>query len=165
MKNNYSLLFLSVFFIIGNVTSISAQQSVTASGGNATGTGGSVSFAIGQLGYQNYSGNAGSVLEGVQQPYEIFELSIADHVGIALDCQVYPNPTNDVLQLRITNYELQMGSGVWYAVCDLTGRQIIQQEIVEELTEISMGNLSKGTYLLNIMIDNRPAKAFKIIKN
>jgi len=167
MKKRYlfiktTTLFLLIFHL---VVPVFAQQSINTSGGNATGTGGSASYSVGQPDYRNYSGSTGSVAEGVQQPYEIFELSITDYDGIAIECRVYPNPTNDVLQLQITNYELRERGDLHFSLFDLTGRQLLQQEITGENTEISMGNLPAGTYLLHILADKKPAKAFKIIKN
>ncbi|MCL2289982.1 MAG: T9SS type A sorting domain-containing protein [Bacteroidetes bacterium] len=155
------LLFLTFCFVVP----VFAQQSITTSGGNATGVGGSASYSVGQLDYQNYSGGNGSIAEGVQQPYEISEVGITDYEGIAIDCQVYPNPTNDVIQLRITNYELRGGADLQLAIFDLNGKQLLQQEIAGEHTEISMSHLPTGTYLLHILADKKPAKAFKIIKN
>jgi len=167
MKNLYSFikavtLFLLIFHF---VVPVFAQQSINTSGGNANGTGGSASYSVGQHDYQNYAGSAGSIAEGVQQPYEIFEVGITDYEGVAIECQVYPNPTNDVLQLRIMNYELRDGGELHFSLFDLNGRMIMQQEIVGESTEISMGGLPTGTYLLHVLVDKKPAKAFKIIKN
>jgi transglutaminase/protease-like cytokinesis protein 3 len=89
---------------------------------------------------------------------------IKDYDGIALDCQLYPNPTTDVVHLRITNYETG-STTMQYVLTDLTGKQIRQQRIVSEHTEISMSNLQQGIYLLNIIVNNQLAKAFKIVKN
>ena len=53
-----------------------AQTGIPAAGGNASGTGGSVSFSVGQVFYLMNTGTTGSVLEGVQQPFEISETTL-----------------------------------------------------------------------------------------
>lgn len=47
-----------------------AQQTAATSGGDATGTGGMVSWTLGQSAYEPTTGSGGSVYRGVQQPYE-----------------------------------------------------------------------------------------------
>ena len=177
MKNHYVLFSLPsgafqiplIVFLFSVILfcaqPVLAQKNITTSGGNATGTNGAVSYTIGQIDCQTNSGSNGTVTEGVQQPYEIFEVSVSDYEGIAFDCLIYPNPTNDALHLRIADYEQLGFSGFHFSVFDLTGKLLMQHEIFEEHTEISMGNLPKGTYMLNVLTDHQVAKAFKIIKN
>jgi hypothetical protein len=50
---------------------VQAQEYTTASGGNATGSGGTVTYSVGQVVYTTQTSAAGSVAQGVQQPYEI----------------------------------------------------------------------------------------------
>lgn len=50
---------------------VQAQVNMTASGGNATGSLGTVSYSVGQVVYTTNIGAPGSVTQGVQQPYEI----------------------------------------------------------------------------------------------
>ena len=65
-------LKICVILLLGlGLTGLQAQESVNATGGNALGSGGSVSYSVGQLTYQTHVGTNGSVAEGVQQPFEI----------------------------------------------------------------------------------------------
>ncbi|MDZ7649057.1 MAG: hypothetical protein U5K54_18860 [Cytophagales bacterium] len=50
--------------------SLHAQVAVPAAGGNAAGSGGTVSYTVGQAVY-TVEGSNGSVAQGVQQPYKI----------------------------------------------------------------------------------------------
>jgi hypothetical protein len=43
-----------------------SQNSTLSSGGQATGTGGSVSYSVGQIAYSSLSGTNGSLIQGVQ---------------------------------------------------------------------------------------------------
>ena len=56
-----------------------AQESVNSTGGNATGSGGTVSYTIGQVGYTTNTGSNGSVAQGVQQAYEILTVGINEN--------------------------------------------------------------------------------------
>ena len=49
----------------------SAQQNTVASGGMATGSGGSVSYSIGQIDYITATGTGGTASQGVQQVYRL----------------------------------------------------------------------------------------------
>ncbi len=69
MKNPFLPLVLLSF--IASLSFSLAQEVIPASGGNATGSGGSVSYSAGQVFYLTHEGTTGSVNEGAQQPYEI----------------------------------------------------------------------------------------------
>ena len=61
------LLFLALLFL----PEAYAQQGIPSSGGNAASAGGSVSFSIGQVFFHAQNAANGSIVQGVQQPYEI----------------------------------------------------------------------------------------------
>ena len=60
---------LTVVCLFGLAQIFQAQNIIPASGGNATGSGGTVSYTVGQIVYVTDTGNTGSVIQGVQQPY------------------------------------------------------------------------------------------------
>ena len=65
-------LKLSAVLLLGLVlTGLQAQTSVNATGTNASGSGGTVSYSVGQVVYTNNTGTNGSVAQGVQQAFEI----------------------------------------------------------------------------------------------
>jgi hypothetical protein len=81
---------------------VNAQATIATVGGNSAGSGGSVSYTVGQISYSTVSGTNGSVAQGVQQPYEIsIVTAIINAVEINLECIVFPNPTNRDLKLII----------------------------------------------------------------
>ena len=82
------------------------QQTIDTSGQNATGTGGSVSYSVGQIVYTTNSGTNGSVAQGVQQPYEIsVVLGIHAADAITILATLFPNPTTDVITIKQANVE------------------------------------------------------------
>ena len=67
---------ITTFLLSVSLGALQAQQAVLTSGGDATGTGGSAGYSIGQTVYSTTSGANGSVAHGVQQAFEISTLCI-----------------------------------------------------------------------------------------
>lgn len=149
-----SILVISAF-------KVNAQEVTASSGGNATGTNGTVSYTIGQVVYTTNTGTTGSVAQGVQQPFEIQTLLGADNFNINLQMAVFPNPTTNWLQLDIKNYGFEKLN---YQIFDINGKMVLQSKISTETTTISMENLSTNIYLLKVLDNNKEVKTFKIIK-
>ncbi len=82
---------------------LSAQETILSSGTNANGSGGSIAYSLGQVSIDLNVGNSGSVLQGVQQPYEIYTVGTDELSAIHLKLNAYPNPTSD--QLVLTPHE------------------------------------------------------------
>ena len=81
-----------------------SQEAIPASGGDASGVGGTLSYTVGQLVYTNNSGNNGSVAQGVQQPYEISTTVGIEITNISLDFIAYPNPTSSNIVLNFMRW-------------------------------------------------------------
>lgn len=161
VKEKLKLSAVLLFFI--GLTVLQAQQVVTTSGGNATGTGGTASYTVGQIVYTTYSNSNGSVSQGVQQPYEISVVTGLEKAkDINLSCSVYPNPTTDFLTLKVINYETENLS---YRLYGVGGNLIETKKVTVDETQISMANLISGIYILKIATGNKEVKTFKIVKN
>jgi len=162
----HKILLLSVICILGFVpTRLWAQDSMNTTGGNALGSGGSASYSIGQIFYQTQTGTNGSVIQGVQQPYEISVITaIEESEGIDLWVSAYPNPTTDNLILEIKKFELPV-STLSFQLFDVQGKLIQSERIMDYITTISMGNLASGIYIVKVMQGSKEIKTFKIIKN
>ena len=153
---------LTILFLIGYGLTIHAQNAIPATGGNASGSGGTVSYTIGQVGYQALEGTTGSISQGVQQPYEISVVTaIGNTEGIVLDYKVYPNPTHGSLRLTIEPFD---DGNFRFWLYDLNGILLQDKKVLSEETEISLENLNPAIYFLKILKDNREVKVFKIIK-
>lgn len=139
---------------------VNAQQAPVSSGGNATGSGGTVSYSIGQIDYTTSSGSTGMAMQGVQQPYEIFTIGISE-VAIDLKLSVYPNPSMDFLTLHFENYMLE---NAIYQLTDMNGKLVESNKIINSQTQICLDGLTPATYFLKISTDTKELKVFKIIK-
>ena len=155
-------LLLSVVLCFG-MFGLQAQQVVTTSGDNASGSGGTVSYTVGQIVYTTNTGTNGSAAQGVQQPFEISAVTgIEEALGIWLEMVVYPNPATDFIKLNIKNYELQ---NLRYQLYDINARLLQDNKIVSNETSIVMQNIEPSMYLLKVTDRNKVVKTFKIIKN
>ncbi len=157
------IFHIIAFIFYGFSMSISsAQEVIPASGGNAEGSGGSVSYSIGQMFYMTHEGTTGSVSEGVQQPYEISAITgIEEAEGIALVVSAFPNPVTDFLILRVDQYNLE---NLNFHLFDINGRMVKNGKVIGHETIIDMGNLSRTTYLLRLLDNEKEIKTFRIIK-
>ena len=140
-----------------------SQESVNSSGKDISGDGGTVSYSVGQVAFNTYSGINGSVAQGVQQAYEIFVLTGTDHLKeISLNFIAYPNPTTDFLILKIKNV---IDEKLFCQLFDMNGRLLLTRNIDNEETTIPMQEYATATYYLKIIEDQRNVKTFKIIKH
>jgi len=138
-----------------------AQQATTASGGDASGSGGSVAYSFGQIVYTTNTGSNGSVGQGVQQPYEISITIGLNETGVNLNLSAYPNPTTNYLMLEVDNYDKALS----YQLYDISGKLLESNTVVANSTTINMEQLARATYFLKVSQNNKEVKTFKIIKN
>jgi len=139
-----------------------AQEAITTAGGNASGTGGSVSYSVGQVVYTTITGTGGSVAAGVQQPYEIsVTTAIENTKDILLEFSAYPNPTTEVLKLRTGKRDFE---SISYRLFDMNGKLIKAGRITDPETSVDMQNLAPSVYFIKVIQNDKEIKTFKIIK-
>ena len=150
-------------FIGLSSTLIFGQQAIHTSGENASGSGGTVSYSVGQIFYATSSGTNGSVSEGVQQPYEISIITAIDLAkGIGLSFTAYPNPTTNLLTLTVENLDYTKFN---FQLFNMNGELLENKLLTGEQTTISLQNLPPSSYLIKVVGDQQEYKTFKIIKH
>jgi hypothetical protein len=155
-------LRLAIFLIGFGLESLYAHQTIPASGGNATGTGGSASYTVSQVVYTTNTGAGGSAIQGVQVPYEITVVTALDIAkGIDLSYSVYPNPTADNLTLKIEGANAIKYRAI---LTDVKGKQLLTIKVEGNETSIPMQGYAPAIYFLKITDNNKETKTFKIVK-
>ena len=145
------------------LTGLNAQESINATGSNASGAGGSVTYSVGQVVYTTSTGTNGSIVHGVQQPFEISVVSGFEEVkGINLSISAYPNPTTDYLTLRINEFD---PSNLSCQLYDMQGKLLQSEKITGNQTRIVMSDFVPAIYFVKVMKGDKEVKTFKIIKN
>ena len=139
-----------------------AQESVNASGGDATSSGGTVAYSVGQLVYTTNTSSSGTVSQGVQQAYEIYSVGIKE-TELNISLSVFPNPTADNLTLQISDYNNEKLS---YQLFDLQGKLLNNGQVTAQQTLINTSSLSPATYFINVLNkENKQVQSYKVIKN
>jgi gliding motility-associated-like protein len=124
-----------------------AQQNTTACGGEAAGTGGTVSFAIGQIDYLAPESPAGTVYQGVEQPIELFEDGSIPAADLLISNYVSPNNDGQNDTWKINNPELVKDFSL--LITDQWGNVVYQKagNYLNEWDGTQNGNnLSDGVY-------------------
>lgn len=155
-------LLIIIFLLMYWIADTSGQQNTITSGGNEYGTGGSVSYSFGQIDYATTTGVGGSIMEGLQQPFEILVVSGSEETNINLILSVYPNPTKDFVVLSVQNFDTQ---NMTYLLYDVQGKLIEKQKLTGNQTYISLVDLANDIYFINVLNKSKELKKFKIIKN
>ncbi|MCX6247480.1 MAG: T9SS type A sorting domain-containing protein [Bacteroidetes bacterium] len=161
MKTNQIKILILVFFSL-SLYQARGQKAVIAAGADATGSGGSISYSVGQIVYTTATGSNGSASQGVQQPYEIFVVGLDKNPEINLELSVYPNPTPSRVTLNIGNLDPEK---ILCMLFDDRGKLLNSQNIHSALTVVPMENLAPGIYFLKVMDDKTLLRTFKIVKN
>lgn len=160
MRQKTLRIILSLLFFVVSGVTLSAQSDVVPTGGTATGSGGTVTYTVGQIAVQTYSNGTFTISEGVQQPYEIQIIGVDDYPGITLNAMVYPNPTVGNVQLTINNEQLEGEVKVF----DMNGKFLFAKKIEGQTTVIPMVDLVAGTYFVNVVCEKQVLKTFKVVK-
>ncbi len=159
MKGILSLLSLAVLFL--NTPVAHAQESVSSTSAEASGSSGNTSYVVGQVAYKLISGSSGSAAPGVQQPFEISITELKNDLNQDLVISVYPNPSPGDLRIKTKG---QFNSPLSYELQGQDGRPLKSGMILEELTLIPLNSLSGGIYILQVFDDQEVKSTFKIIK-
>ena len=151
--------FMSAAFLFLGLGGLHAQESLNGSAGEATGTGGTLSYSVGEVVYTTNTGTNGSVAQGVQQSFEISTTVGINETTIQLELSVYPNPTTNYLTLKVEKTD-----GLTYQLYDIQAKVIESKAVNGTSTNISLEGQPAATYFLSVVKDNKQVKTFKIIK-
>lgn len=163
MKTYQLLIFLSIVSVFSTNNGFT-QTSLVSSGGDVNGSNGSVSFSIGQICYATVQGSNGLILEGVQQPFEIIDVSaIKEFPSEICSIVVFPNPTTKYVTISTQN--TTQIENFCYQLLDANGRIIKTKAIQSENEQIDFSELLPSIYFLKIFQENREVKNFKIVKS
>ncbi|WP_298117599.1 fibronectin type III domain-containing protein [Flavobacterium sp.] len=107
---------------------------------------------LGQLGDGTYTQR--SVPTAINCP----STSLADENFELNKLKIYPNPTDDILNISLDN-EITTVS-----IFNLIGQEILSKSVNNNQTSIDISNLSAGTYLVKVSSGNE-VKTIKVVKN
>lgn len=162
MPASYIIRTLWSVLLLTCIIPVQSQESITTTGADVSGLGGSASYVVGQIAYESISGSNGYSTQGVQQPFEIFVTHGEDVAGLELEVNVFPNPATNYLVISFDEYENQRLN---YTLHDVQGRLVESDLINGQQTTVGVESLLSSIYFLTIYSGDELIKSFKIIKN
>ena len=127
-----------------------AQVAVATAGAEATGSGGAVSWTLGQVAFETSESAGGSVQRGVQQPYEWLVLSTDETTPPTVS--VWPNPTMDQVRLEWTE---PLPRDARYMLCNGAGAVVDEGSATGTALLIPLERHAAGRYVVRILANGR----------
>ena len=158
MKATFKYFLFSILLLY-NLSNLYSQEGFSMVGGDVVSSKGSSSYTVGQTVYIVNESSSYSISQGVQQP--IVLLIVEEATEIKLNCEVYPNPTNNEANISHTIPNNEVLS---YKLYDIKGSFVKSGRLENSNTKIDIQSLKSGTYLLNLISEGKPTKTCKIIK-
>ncbi len=166
VRSNLTGLILSALLSLSlGLTGLYAQETIPVTGGNASGSGGSASYSVGQIVYTTNAGNAGFLIQGVQHAYEIYVITGIAETGITINISAYPNPTTDNLTLKIDASTAPDFRLLSYQLYTMQGKLLQNHKLTGNETGIDMSMLGPAAYILKVNDGEQAIKIFRLIKN
>jgi len=162
------LALLGVAMLMGTMSYAQsiAPQSVNSSGTKMSQTNGSLSFTVGELVVLSQTDSQGNTLGGgFTAGATLTTVSIQETDASVLDLSVFPNPTSDLVNIRINHSRIEQ---VVISITDLQGKEVYngRHAGVSNTIGINTSAYASGTYVLSLKNNNNQVLGtYKIIKN
>ena len=136
-----------------------AQELITTSGDSKSNANCIIDYSIGETMVETYEVENVILTQGIHQP-EIIITEILYNENNNFNISLFPNPVYSHLNVEIINIQKE----IKYSLISIDG-QIFAKDIKLDKTEsINISNLTKGSYIIQFIVDYKIIKAFKIIK-
>lgn len=147
------------------VKPVFAQYAIVPIGGDSQSNNGSVNYSVGQIAVWISTNSNGdiTVAEGVQQPYETMTVGVDEYPQIFLNAIVYPNPTDNLVQLHINGFEI-LTNGFTSKLYNENGKVLQTLTVTNDLTTFQIGHYATGIYFLELSDGKRVLKTFKVVR-
>jgi hypothetical protein len=164
-KNNIKNSFFSLFLLLSNLVFAQkiTSQVIDESGGTHRANGYTMTYSIGQTAVETLKGNNYIITQGFQQANKNTTINAKDEVGkISFEAIIFPNPTQDILNLRIENSNTDDFKIMLY---NMAGQQISRGSFSGKTHQIEVSQLPVGEYIIYLQtIDNQNFMTSKFIK-
>ena len=167
MKDAIKIKLLSAMLAIflGESGVLVGQQAILPGGGDGMGENISLYYSIGQIAQNDMAGNLVSLIEGVQQPFEISVSTLDDLTGIRVSGCMYPNPASDIVTIELdTEAPLEHGALI-LQLLDVNGRILLEERLTEEIRQIGINHIPDGYYVIRISARGGDVLNFKLTKH
>jgi len=153
---------LVLIIILGCFSFGRAQQTISVSGGNGTSSTGTISYTLGQVDYTSTTSSGFTISNGVQQAFEIFDVTGISFAPIKFNFSLFPNPATNLVTLSIDSIGLE---NLTYRVIDLAGREMESGDIFNVYTQIPVDGFADGTYMICVLRNQNLLHSFLLVKH
>ena len=163
-----SFALLGTAMLIGTLSYAQsiAPQSVNSGGTKMTQANGSLSFTVGELVVLSQTDSEGNTLGGgFTAGATLTTASIIETDATVLDVSVFPNPTSDLVNIRINHSTIDQ---LIVSITDLQGKEVYNGKYagVSNVIGINTASYATGTYMLTLKDKNNQVfGTYKIIKH
>ncbi len=168
-KNNVKFwLLLGATILIGTVSFAQSlyPQSINSGAIKMTQANGSLSFTVGELVVLSQQDSAGNTLGGGFTAGAVLTtVSIQETDAALLEVNVYPNPTSELVSIRIIHSTLEQ---FIVKITDLQGKEVYSGKYagISNIIGINTTMYATGTYILTLKdFNNQLLGTYKIIKH
>ncbi|MCL4282593.1 MAG: hypothetical protein KJZ58_10040 [Flavobacteriales bacterium] len=138
-----------------------AQQAVTPAGADANGSGGSLSWTLGQVDAAFLHSSAGSMAQGVQHPVELLTVAVEEK-GASPGLSAWPNPTTDALTLDLGE---AFDGRAQYQMLDMAGNRLAEGRVNASPCTISFLGRPAASYFIRILHPDGTSSLLRVIKH
>ena len=146
-----------LFFLLLATMSVYAQELVSSQGDSYSNADASIDFSIGEVLISTQTDGTNTLTQGFHQTN--WKLVSIEHTAANYEAIIFPNPTEDVLNIKTNSYE-----EVKYSLYDALGKLVAQDKLSGEQTTLDMRDLAAGSYSVLLKKGNKNLKTFKLFK-
>lgn len=166
MKDIVSLCAAILFMFSYSHAQSIAPQSINSGGASVSQSNGSLSFTVGELVVLSLTDSEGNTLGGgFTAGAALTTASIKKTDPAVLDVSIFPNPTSDLVNIRINFSTIDQ---FFVSITDLQGKEVYNGKYVgvSNVIGINTASFATGEYILTLKDkNNQVLGTYKIIKH
>lgn len=152
--------FILPLFLILHVN-VKAQEVIASGGDYFSNSYGSLSITLGEPVVETFLGTSKILTQGFQQT-KMDVVNIEDLQDSKIEIEVFPNPTNNLLNIQVKNADdLKIRCKLYNS----EGKLLLRHDSNLQEFNISMSQFESGSYYLRVSTNHKKLNALKIIKN
>jgi len=152
----YLFASIALSMLIANLSF--SQEVISASGDHNQNSSGSISWTLGETVTETLQGTSSTLTQGFHQPV-VKVISLEKIQSYSVDA--YPNPTSDILNLKI---EEDLTKGFHYVIYDINSRELASGKAITNITEIPFSKYAAGTYIIKVFCNELNSTVIKVVK-
>jgi len=153
------LVLLSILFVL-SVNAQAKQEVIASAGGYNVKSGLSISWTLGETIIPTFTNGNLVLSHGFQQ--QLIVTAIEEHLDIAVNVKVYPNPASDVVNV---SFDEPVEGEIGITILDSQGKLVKKDMIEATMTEkqINLQEIPAGVYYLRLT-KGKLVNVYKVVK-